>query len=110
MSQEMLGDGVGKRNWMDLFPSHVYLLSPGRPRAGPLTSLSFSLHRCKLQNGSDNSLKGWGDDSVGLAVSYPFLFYCLAWLLTANLEPITSLLHLLEKVLQVLLLLDNFLR
>lgn len=94
---------------MDLSPSQAYLLSPIQPRAGPLTSLSLSLHSCKLQNGNNNSLKGWGDDSVGLAVSYPFLFYFPAWLLIANLEPITSLLHLSEKFLQVLLLLDNFL-
>ena len=80
---------------------------PLKSRTAP--SPSLSLHSCKLQNGNNNSLKGWGDDSVGLAVSYPFLFYFPAWLLIANLEPITSLLHLSEKFLQVLLLLDNFL-
>lgn len=109
MSREMLGDGVRKWNERHLSPSQAHLLSPVQPWTGLLTSLSISLHSCKLQNGNNNSLKGWGDDSVGPAVSYPFLFYFPAWLLTANLEPITLLLHLSEKVLQVLLLLDNFL-
>lgn len=69
MSRDV-GDGVRKWNERHLSPSQAHLLSPVQPWTGPLTSLSLT-HSCKLKNGNNNSLKGWGDDSVGPAVSFP---------------------------------------
>ena len=88
VSQEMLSLLQGwcwkvKWDW-SVFMSQLYRLSPVQPWTGPFTSLSLSIHSCKLQNGNNYSPKDWGDDSVGLAVSYQFLFSFPALLLTAE--------------------------